>query len=125
MTAFIILAALPVAHLFLAAGIMPAEGQNRPTVETTIREIVSAVDHNHCTTRQFQHMTFFHEGVWFVFYSDGKHFLYQTSADGGKTWQPADYPIDQALKGSTFTTFSRSVIRFTSVTPFTLWDGTT
>jgi len=96
-----IMAALSVAHLVLTADVMPAEGQSRAPVVATIREIESAVDHNHCTTRQFQHMTFFHEGVWFVFYSDGKHFRYQTSADDGKTWLPADEPMDQAPNGST------------------------
>ena len=33
----------------------------------TIRKIDGLIDHNHCTTRQFQHMTFHHEGVWFGF----------------------------------------------------------
>ena len=60
-----------------------------------IREIESSVDHNHCTTRQFQHKTFCHEGVWFVFYSDGKDFWYQTSQDGGQTWRRAAEPVAQ------------------------------
>jgi len=57
------------------------------TPEVIIREIDTNIDHNHCTTRQFQHMTFQHEGVWFVFYSDGKDFRYQTSDDDGRTWR--------------------------------------
>jgi hypothetical protein len=72
--------------------------QNRP--EIFIREIASDVDHNHCTTRQFQHMTFEHDGIWFVFYSDGKDFIYQISANAGKSWQLADKPIDRAPNGS-------------------------
>ncbi len=66
----------------------------------TIREIEPAVDHNHCTTRQFQHMSFCHEGVWFVFYSDGEHFRYQTSNDFGRTWERGKEPVDQAPNGS-------------------------
>ena len=65
----------------------------------TTRQINPSVDHNHCTTRQFQHMTFCHEGIWFVFYSDGKDFRYQTSADDGQTWLAADKPVDQAPNG--------------------------
>jgi len=65
-----------------------------------IREIESLVDHNHCTTRQFQHKTFYHEGVWFAFYSDGADFWYQTSNDSGKTWQRAILPVDKAPNGS-------------------------
>jgi len=65
-----------------------------------IRELEPSVDHNHCTTRQFQHQTFCHEGVWFVFYSDGTNFRYQTSADGGKTWRRADHPVAPAPNGS-------------------------
>ncbi|KPK38836.1 MAG: hypothetical protein AMJ65_12315 [Phycisphaerae bacterium SG8_4] len=71
-----------------------------PAVVTT-RPINPSVDHNHCTTRQFQHMTFYHEGLWFVFYSDGKDFRYETSEDYGKTWHPAATPIDRAPNGST------------------------
>jgi len=67
----------------------------------TRRQINPSVDHNHCTTRQFQHMTFYHEGVWFAFYSDGKDFRYQTSDDSGETWIPAQTPVDQAPNGST------------------------
>jgi hypothetical protein len=74
---------------------------NTPAPGVCIREINSSVDHNHCTTRQFQHMTFCHEGIWFVFYSDGKDFRYQTSDDSGKTWIPAQTPVDQAPNGST------------------------
>lgn len=68
--------------------------------DSIIREIESSVDHNHCTTRQFQHMSFHHEGVWFVFYSDGRDYQYQTSADWGRTWRRADEPVDQAPNGS-------------------------
>ena len=68
--------------------------------EPAIREIESSVDHNHCTTRQFQHKTFYHEGVWFVFYSDGVDFWYQTSHDWGRTWQRAEEPLDKAPNGS-------------------------
>ena len=46
-------------------------------------------------------MSFRHEGVWFVFYSDGKDYRYQTSADAGETWRPADQPIDIGRNGST------------------------
>jgi hypothetical protein len=66
----------------------------------TIREIDGPIDHNHCTTRQFQHMTFSHEGVWFVFYSDGRDFRYQTSDDAGQTWRRAQQPVDAAPNGS-------------------------
>ena len=66
----------------------------------TISEIESTVDHNHCTTRQFQHKTFYHEDIWFVCYSDGMNFWYQTSDDSGKTWQRVKAPIDQAPNGS-------------------------
>lgn len=78
----------------------PVIGQSVLSPNVLIREINSAVDHNHCTTRQFQHMTFFHEGVWFVFYSDGTDFCYQTSDDMGETWQLAKKSIDQAPNGS-------------------------
>ena len=59
----------------------------RPQRRVVTREIESSVDHNHCTTRQFQHMSFKHGGAWFVFYSDGKDYVYQTSSDEGQTWQ--------------------------------------
>lgn len=71
-----------------------------PAQAATIAEIEAGVDHNHCTTRQFQHMCFFHEGVWFVFYSDGRDFRYQTSDDSGASWQPAGKAVDQAPNGS-------------------------
>jgi hypothetical protein len=71
-----------------------------PAQAATIAEIEAGVDHNHCTTRQFQHMCFSHEGVWFVFYSDGKDFRYQTSDNSGETWQPATKAVDQAPNGS-------------------------
>ncbi|UCE48262.1 MAG: exo-alpha-sialidase, partial [Phycisphaerales bacterium] len=67
----------------------------------TTRQINPSVDHSHCTTRQFQHMTFYQKGVWFVFYSDGKNFRYQTSDDSGQTWHLAERPVDQAPNGST------------------------
>ncbi|HEC03259.1 MAG TPA: hypothetical protein ENI81_06940 [Phycisphaerales bacterium] len=67
----------------------------------TTRQINASVDHNHCTTRQFQHMTFHHQDVWFVFYSDGRDFRYQTSNDHGETWHLAERPVDQAPNGST------------------------
>ncbi len=73
----------------------------RSDAEVTLREIESSVDHNHCTTRQFQHKTFFHNGVWFAFYSDGKDFRYQTSDDSGNTWQRAGEAVDGAPNGST------------------------
>ena len=78
-----------------------AEGATMPPGRPAIREIEAAVDHNHCTTRQFQHMAFHHEGVWFVFYSDGAHFQYQTSDDGGRTWRRAREPVAGAPNGST------------------------
>ena len=63
-------------------------------------QIDSPIDHNHCTTRQFQHMTFCHEGTWFVFYGDGKDFRCQTSVDAGKTWERAEQPVTTAPNGS-------------------------
>jgi len=81
--------------------LLAVEPKSGAAAEPVICEIESAVDHNHCTTRQFQHMSFHHDGVWFVFYSDGKDFQYQTSADGGKSWQRAEQPVDQAPNGST------------------------
>ena len=86
--------------LLLPAGQTPAMGQITSDDKAVIREINSSIDHNHCTTRQFQHKTFYHEGVWFVFYSDGAYFCYQTSDDMGETWQLAKEPIDQAPNGS-------------------------
>ena len=84
-------------HVHVASGEKAAMGAPAPIV----REVESAVDHNHCTTRQFQHKTFYHKGVWFVFYSDGKDLQYQTSANGGKTWQRARRPAAPAPNGST------------------------
>lgn len=86
--------------LLLPGGHTLAREKITPTTRAVIREINAAVDHNHCTTRQFQHMSFFHEGVWFVFYSDGTDFCYQTSDDMGETWELAKEPIDQAPNGS-------------------------
>ena len=48
-----------ISGLLLLNQITLAQGQ-------IIREIEPSVDHSHCTTRQFQHKTFYHEGVWFV-----------------------------------------------------------
>lgn len=70
-------------------------------LQPVTRQIESGVDHNHCTTRQFQHMSFRHQGIWFVFYSDGKDYRYQTSADSGETWRRADQAIDIGPNGST------------------------
>ncbi len=75
-------------------------GRHASTSEAKIREVDGPIDHNHCTTRQFQHMSFQHEGVWFVFYSDGKDFRYQTSADFGRTWKRADEAVAPAPNGS-------------------------
>jgi hypothetical protein len=77
-------------------------GTKRPasTADFTIREIDGPIDHNHCTTRQFHHMSFHHEGVWFVFYSDGKEFRYQTSDNSGRTWKRSDDPVAPAPNGS-------------------------
>jgi len=86
--------------VFLRLHLAFAEKGAVPDSEVTIREIESPVDHNHCTTRQFQHKTFYHEGLWFVFYSDGRDFWCQTSADSGKTWQRARKPVAQAPNGS-------------------------
>jgi hypothetical protein len=69
-----------------------------PALRVITREIEPAVDHNHCTTRQFQHMTFHHEGVWFVFYSDGRDFRYRTSDDRGRTWRRWLEDIDPGFK---------------------------
>ena len=84
-------------------GAPPMDDQNvgEHAPEVNVREIEPSVDHYHCTTRQFQHKTFVHDGVWFVFYSDGKDFVYQTSDDAGKTWRRADEPVATAPNGST------------------------
>jgi len=55
-----------------------------PSSEVNTREIEPSVDHNHCTTRQFQHKTFCHEGVWLVFYSDSDGHEGQRHAYGGR-----------------------------------------
>ena len=81
----------------LTAALGPDCGAGQPV----IRQLESSVDHNHCTTRQFQHMSFRHEGVWFVFYSDGQDFRYQTSADGGQSWRRGGAPVASAPNGST------------------------
>lgn len=46
-------------------------------------------------------MSLHHDGVWFVFYSDGKDFQYQTSVDSGQSWQRAAEPLSTAPNGST------------------------
>lgn len=86
--------------LFIAATPGLSEEQQGRNATVNICQIDGPIDHNHCTTRQFQHMTFCHEGTWFVFYSDGKGFQYQTSVDNGKTWQRADEPVAPAPNGS-------------------------
>ncbi|MBK5295088.1 MAG: hypothetical protein JJE04_25850 [Acidobacteriia bacterium] len=86
---------LPTAAALSGFSPMPAQAR------TVTRRIESGVDHNHCTTRQFQHMSFCHKGVWFVFYSDGKSYWYQSSADSGENWRRADRPIDTGPNGST------------------------
>ena len=87
-------------NLIGTALLSASQGQAEPKTNVSICEIESSVDHNHCTTRQFQHMTFCHEGVWFVFYSDGKDFWYQTSQDDGRIWRRADKPVAPAPNGS-------------------------
>ena len=87
-------------NLIGTALLSASQGQAEPKANVSICEIESSVDHNHCTTRQFQHMTFYHEGVWFVFYSDGKEFWYQTSQDDGRTWRRAEKPVAPAPNGS-------------------------
>jgi len=85
--------------LLCVAGLPDA--RNAPAAGIVTREIEPSIDHNHCTTRQFQRQSFYHEGVWFVFYSDGRDFRCQTSADGGRTWQRHAEPVGQAPNGST------------------------
>ncbi len=87
-------------NLILPTVLLSAKEQTILTDKWIIREIESSVDHNHCTTRQFQHMTFCHEGIWFVFYSDGRDFRYQSSDDQGRSWKRSDKPVDQAPNGS-------------------------
>lgn len=77
------------------------EDHSVPVTQVITREIEPSVDHNHCTTRQFQHQTFYHEGIWFAFYSDGADFRYQTSDDWGETWVPAKESVAPAPNGST------------------------
>jgi hypothetical protein len=91
---------LTVSALIWAVLLLPAL-VGAPAAGVVIRQIESSVDHNHCTTRQFQHQTFSHDGVWFVFYSDGRDYRFQTSDDGGRSWRRADEPVDQAPNGST------------------------
>lgn len=92
MSQLMLLAAI--SGLILLNQLVLAQGQ-------TIREIEPSVDHNHCTTRQFQHKTFYHKGIWFAFYSDGEDFWYQTSNDQGKSWKRDESPVDKAPNGST------------------------
>jgi len=87
-------------NLILPTVLLSAKEQTILTDKWIIREIESSVDHSHCTTRQFQHMTFCHKGIWFVFYSDGRDFWYQTSDDQGRSWKRSDEPVDQAPNGS-------------------------
>jgi hypothetical protein len=68
--------------------------------EVIIRELETTVDHNHSTTRQFQHMVFALNDTWFVFYSDGKNFRYQTSDRMDGNWIRCKSPIDSAPNGS-------------------------
>ena len=78
---------------------LSGEQQGRKA-EVNICQIDGPIDHNHCTTRQFQHMSFCHEEAWFVFYSDGRDFRYQTSVDDGRTWERASEPVATAPNGS-------------------------
>lgn len=48
----------------------PTFAQEESMPEPTTSETEPAVNYNHCTTRRFQHKTFQHEGVWFVFFLD-------------------------------------------------------
>lgn len=100
MTRLVLVGLTALLALCVRSGSASAGREAAPAAGPTVREIEPAVDHNHCTTRQFQHQTFCHRGVWFVFYSDGKHFRYQTSADSGGTWRRAKEPVDQAPNGS-------------------------
>lgn len=88
-------------RIILTMALIPGFALTVKAASPTIRQLEAAVDHNHCTTRQFQHMSFRHEGVWFVFYSDGRNFRYQTSANGGQSWRPATNPVAPAPNGST------------------------
>jgi len=86
--------------LIVAAIPCLSEDHRVRNTKVNICQIDGPIGHNHCTTRQFQHMTFCHEGVWFVFYSDGKDFRHQTSVDDGKTWERAKQPVTTAPNGS-------------------------
>lgn len=94
MREFLALAMITMSSLFVF-GSKPVENS-----DVHICQIDGPVDHNHCTTRQFQHMTFNHEGTYFVFYSDGQDFCLQTSVDNGRTWERAHRPVATAPNGS-------------------------
>lgn len=53
-------------NLMWTTSFIGSQIQGKSDAEVLTREIESSVDDNHCTTRQFQHMTFYHEGVWFA-----------------------------------------------------------
>ena len=80
---------LTINFVFFFAGLLTLVNA-QPTLSSNVlnREINPSVDHNHCTTRQFQHKTFFHEGVWFVFYSDGLAMMYSRSVNKSDLGKP-------------------------------------
>jgi hypothetical protein len=45
-------------------------------------------------------MAFRHEGVWFVFYSDGRDFVWQSSEDAGRSWRRGGERAAAAPNGS-------------------------
>ena len=101
MRALLFACAMGAACVVHSADKSPSPGtRHASTADVTTHKVDGPIDHNHCTTRQFQHMSFQHEGVWFVFYSDGKDFRYQTSADFGRTWKRADQSVAPAPNGS-------------------------
>lgn len=51
----------------------------------------------HATTRAFQRMVFNHDGVWFVFYSNGTDSLYRTSDDNGESWSAPQVVIPGSI----------------------------
>ena len=94
-----ILTTIKLACILLCVAGRP-DAQNAPAAGIVTREIEPSIGHNHCTTRQFQHRAFCRAGIWYVFYSDGECLWYQTSGDGGNTWQRARAPVDKAPNGS-------------------------
>ena len=96
--------------------VFAAEFATQHAAGVTIRQIDGPIDHTHCTTRQFQHMSFHEQGVWFVFYSDGKQFRYQTCRDSGITWQRGNEPVAPAPNVSPATARSKSSCASRSVT---------